>query len=295
MKINRFKGVGVALVTPFRKDGSIDFKALENFLNFQIKNGIDYLVALGTTSEAPTLSIDEKNAIVDFIIEINNNRVPLVVGCGSNNTMELGKLARQLTKPGVDAFLSVAPYYNKPNQRGLFEHFKVLANTTQLPIILYNVPGRTSSNISAETTLKLAQEFRNIIAVKEASGNFNQVMQIVKNRPTDFLVLSGDDALTLPLLGIGFDGVISVIANAYPAEFTKMVHLALQQKFTEARSIHYRLIDVIESMFEEGSPAGVKSYLHHMGLIENNLRLPLVPVSRSLQLKIQKLAESIQA
>ncbi len=288
-----FKGTGVAIITPFRVDGSIDFNALGKLVDFQIDNGTNFLVALGTTSEATTLTDDEKQAVINFIIETNNKRVPLVVGCGGNNTSEIIKQIRALSKTGIDALLSVAPYYNKPNQTGLFEHFKALANSTNLPIILYNVPSRTGVNISAETTIKLARKFKNIIAVKEASGNFDQIMQIVKNRPKNFLVLSGDDSTTLPLISLGFDGVISVIANAYPAEFSKMVQLALNGKFNEARTIHYQLIDIINTMFEEGNPAGVKAYMKHLGLIENSLRLPLVPISNKLESRIKTLADNL--
>ncbi len=293
MDNSKFKGTGVAIITPFRTDKSIDFNALGKLVDFQIDNGTNFLVALGTTSEAATLSIDEKQAVIDFIIEANNKRVPLVVGCGGNNTAEIIKYMREHSKTGIDALLSVAPYYNKPNQTGLFEHFKALANTTSLPIILYNVPSRTGVNISAETTIKLAKKFKNIIAVKEASGNFDQVMQIVKNKPKDFLVLSGDDGTTLPLISLGFDGVISVIANAYPAQFSKMVQLSLQGKFNQARVIHYKLIDIINTMFAEGNPAGVKAYMKHLGLIENSLRLPLVPVSSKLESKIKTLADNL--
>jgi len=294
MNINRFKGLGVALVTPFRPDGSVDFKALENFLNFQIDNGIDYLVALGTTSESATMSDDEKTAVVDFIIDINKGRLPLVVGCGGNNTSEVVYAVRKLNKPGVDAILSVTPYYNKPNQRGIFEHFKAIANATSLPIILYNVPGRTGSNISADTALLLAKKFKNIIAVKEASSDLAQAMQIMKGKPNNFLVLSGDDALTLPLISLGFDGVISVVGNAYPKEFSQLVHNALDNKYEEARKMQYQLIDIIESMFTEGNPAGVKAYLKYKGLMEASLRLPLVCVSDELNTHIISLAKTME-
>ncbi|MBI9068757.1 MAG: 4-hydroxy-tetrahydrodipicolinate synthase [Salinivirgaceae bacterium] len=289
MNSNQFKGTGVALITPFRKDKSIDFRALENLVNFQIENGTNFLVVLGTTSEAATLTKDEQNAVINFIIEINDKRLPIVVGCGSNNTTELVQNVKELNKPGIDGILSAAPYYNKPNQTGIYEHFKALAEATPLPIILYNVPGRTASNIAAETTIKLAKKFKNIVAIKEASGNFEQMMQIVKNKPKNFLVFSGDDATTLPLISLGFDGVISVLANAYPADFSKMVQLALDNNFTEARTIHYKLIDIINSMFADGNPAGVKAYLNLQKRIENNLRLPLVPVNDKLFAEIIKL------
>lgn len=293
MDSSKFKGTGVAIITPFRIDGSIDFNALEKLVNFQIDNGTNYIVALGTTSEAATLTKDEKQAVVDFIIEINNSRVPLIVGCGGNNTAEIIKDARKFDKPGIDALLSVVPYYNKPNQTGIFEHFKAIANSTRLPVILYNVPGRTASNISAETTIKLAKKIKNIIAIKEASGDFGQVMQIIKNRPKNFLLLSGDDSTTLPLISLGFDGVISVLSNAYPAQFSKMVNLALQGNYDEARIIHYNFIDIINSLFEDGNPAGVKAYMKHLGLIENSLRLPLVPVYEKLEIKIKQLANQL--
>lgn len=293
MNINRFKGLGIAIVTPFRPDGSVDFKALENFLDFLISNDVDYLVALGTTSEAATMTDDERVAVVDFIIEINKGRVPLIVGCGGNNTRAVVTELKALNKPGVDGILSVVPYYNKPNQRGLFEHFKAIANVTNLPVILYNVPGRTSSNLSAETTLVLAKKFKNIIAIKEASGDMSQVMQIVKNKPDNFLVLSGDDALTLPSIAIGFDGVISVVGNAYPKQFGEMVNAALNGNQALARKIHYQLIDIIESMFAEGNPAGVKAYLKYLGLMEASLRLPLLSVSDELNTKIIALAKTM--
>jgi 4-hydroxy-tetrahydrodipicolinate synthase len=290
----KFKGVGVAIITPFRVDGSIDFNALEKLINFQIKNGTNYIVALGTTSEAATLTTDEKQAVIDFVIEIINKRVPLVVGCGGNNTAEIVNQLRDYDRPEIDAILSVCPYYNKPNQTGLFEHFKAIANATKLPIILYNVPGRTASNLTAETTLKLAKKFKNIIGIKEASGDFTQMMQIVKNKPKDFLMISGDDGTTLPLIALGFEGVISVVSNAYPAEFAKVVQLSLQGKFDEACTMHYKLIDIINSLFEEGNPAGVKAHMKHLGLIENSLRLPLVPVSEKLEAKINQLCDQLK-
>jgi 4-hydroxy-tetrahydrodipicolinate synthase len=295
MDISKFKGTGVAVVTPFRADGSIDFNALKRIINFQIDNGVNFLVVLGTTGEPATLNKDENQAVIDFIIEENDKRVPLVVGCGGNNTAELINYIHKLEKKqGIDALLSVAPYYNKPNQTGIFEHFKALSNSTKLPIILYNVPGRTASNISAETTLKLANSFDNIIGIKEASGNFTQMMQIVKNRPNNFLVLSGDDGTALPLISLGFDGVISVVANAYPKEFSTMIDLSLQGKFEDARDIHYSLIDIINTMFEEGNPAGVKAYMNYLKLIDNTLRLPLVPVSKELNSRIEVLANKLK-
>jgi 4-hydroxy-tetrahydrodipicolinate synthase len=286
-----FKGTGVALITPFKKDKNIDFNALNTIIESQINNNIDFLVALGTTSEAATLTTEEKHTVVDFIIEKNNNRVPVVVGCGGNNTIDVVNTIKNFTKTGVDGILSVVPYYNKPNQHGIFEHFRAIAESTDLPIILYNVPGRTSSNINAETVIKLAKMFDNIVAIKEASGNFSQIMQIVKNKPKEFIILSGDDGTTLPLISLGFDGVISVVANAYPAQFSQMVSLALTGKYNEARAIHYKLIDIINAMFEDGNPAGVKAFLHINGVIENSLRLPLVSVNDNLFEKIRTLAK----
>ncbi len=282
MNIDNFRVVGTALITPFRKDGSIDFTALKNMVNFQIENGVSYIVALGTTSEAATMSKDEQTAVVDFIIEENNGRVPVVVGCGGNNTAEVVKQLDELNKPGVDAILTVVPYYNKPNQNGIYEHFKAIANATKLPIILYNVPGRTGMNMTASTTLRLANGFDNIIGVKDASGNFAQADQMLRQKPANFLVLSGDDALSLPLIACGFDGVISVVSNAFPKEFSSMVEFALSEKVSEARILHYQMVDIIDSLFVEGNPAGVKAFLTNKGLIENNLRLPLVPVSKAL-------------
>lgn len=290
MEIKDFKGVGTALVTPFRPDGSIDFNSFEKFIEFQIENGVDYLVALGTTSEAATMSADERAAVVDFIIDVNKGRVPLLVGCGGNNTVELIDSLKEMNKPGIDAILSVTPYYNKPNQTGLFEHFKAVANATTLPIILYNVPGRTACNIAAETVVKLASSFKNIIGIKEASGDMVQAMQIVKHKPKSFLVLSGDDVLTMPLVSIGFEGVISVVSNAYPKEFKTLVDAAIEGNYEEARKWQFKFVDIIESLFVEGNPAGVKAYLKLKGLMDTNLRLPLVPVSKALNDEIKSLA-----
>ncbi len=288
MVSSKFTGVGTALVTPFRNDGSIDFSALKNLINFQIENGVSYLVALGTTSEAATMSNDEKHAIIDFIIEENNGRVPLVVGCGGNHTASVVKEIKSFEKEGIDAILSVAPFYNKPNQRGIYEHFKAIAHSTHLPIILYNVPGRTASNIKASTIIKLANNFQNIIAVKEASGNLEKAMQLVKNKPEGFTLISGDDALTLPLISLGFDGVTSVVSNGFPKEFSTLVAHALQNDFQAARSIQYQLVDLIKSLFDEGSPAGIKAVLTLKGYMENNLRLPLVEVSGELFATIEQ-------
>ncbi len=283
-----FAGTGVALATPFRSDESIDFNSLKNLVKHVTENGVNYLVVLGTTGETPVLSGDEKNAVTDLIKEVNNGKLPIVLGIGGNNTSAVLSSLKETDFTGIDAILSVAPYYNKPNQEGLFQHFKAIAGACPVPVILYNVPGRTGSNLAAETVLRLAKECKDqIIGVKEASGNFQQVMAILKDKPEKFLVISGDDAISLPLISLGARGVISVIANAYPAEFSSLVRLALDQKFDEARKIHYDLLPVMGMLFEEGSPAGLKAFLEAMGITGNHLRLPLVPVSKSLNDKIR--------
>lgn len=254
--MKNLKGTGVALVTPFLKSGKIDFEALSRIVNHVIKGGVNYLVVMGTTGESVTLSSDEKKSVLEYILKINKNRVPVVYGVGGNNTAEVIKHLHELPS-GVDAVLSVSPYYNKPNQKGIIEHFSAVAKASPCPVILYNVPGRTGSNMTAETTLQLARE-KNIAGIKEASGNMEQIMQIINHRPKDFLVISGDDGITLPLIACGADGVISVIANAWPAQFSKMVKLALENKIPEARKLHYQLSDIIPLLFAEGSPSGIK-------------------------------------
>ena len=288
-------GTGAALVTPFRSNGNIDFNALDKLVQ-HLKNGkVDFLVALGTTAETATLSSDEKSAVLNTIIDSNEGELPIVVGMGSNNTHQLTCEIKALNQDGIDAILSVAPYYSKPNQRGIYQHYKEIAMATQLPIILYNVPGRTSSNILPETCLSLAENFSNIIGIKEASGDLNQVMQIINNRPKGFKVLSGDDALTLPMLSTGADGVISVIANAYPEAFTEMVNLMITNKNrVKAQEIHYQLLEVINAIFADGNPAGIKAVLDHMGILENNLRLPMVKVNRALNNELRRLVGNIK-
>jgi len=272
-----FKGTGVALVTPFKEDKSIDYDSLEKLVNHVIDNGINYLVALGTTGETPSLSPEEKLQIVEFIKAINNKRVPLVVGMGGNNTTMLANSILDADTSGIDAILSVAPYYNKPTQAGLYEHFKAVAEASKVPVIMYNVPGRTGSNISASSCTALAKDFPGkIIAVKEASGNFSQIMDILKDKPSGFMVISGDDSITLPMVALGGLGVISVIGNAYPKEFSEMVSLALDHQFYQAQELHYKLLPIMHTLFEEGNPAGVKAFLSHKGIIKNNLRLPLL-------------------
>lgn len=291
MDLKKITGTGVAIVTPFRKDSSIDFKSLEKLIEHIIKNNVDFIVALGTTGEAATLTNDEKFAVVNFIKETVNNRLPIVLGLGGNNTKQIVNDIKETDFEDISAILSVAPYYNKPSQKGLFQHYKTIASACPVPVILYNVPGRTSVNISAETTLKLANEVDNIIAIKEASGNLPQIMQIIKNRPKDFLVLSGDDALTLPMISLGANGVISVVANAFPKEFSSMVNFALKGDFSSARSLHYKLIDVINNLFVDGNPAGVKAALTILNIISNNVRLPLSTVSRQTYSTLTKLIE----
>ncbi len=277
-----FKGTGVAIVTPFHKDGSVDYSSLEKLLNHIINGGIDFVVALGTTSEAVTLSNVEKQELMKKVLEITNQRVPVVMGVGGNNTAAVVEQLKSTDFSGISGILSVAPYYNKPNQRGIYAHFAEIAKNSPIPIILYNVPGRTSSNISAETCLTLANDFDNIVAIKEASGDMGQIMEILQNKPEDFSMLSGDDALTFPMMTLGTEGVISVVANAYPAEFSKMVNLLNDQKDLElAKQIHYSLLPFIDLLFADGNPAGIKAALEIMEIMENNLRLPMLTVTEN--------------
>ena len=277
---NKFKGTGVAIVTPFKKSGAIDFDAYEKIVDHVIGGGVDFIVVLGTTGESPTISKPEKKALVEFSVRVINKRVPLVVGIGGNSTSEVVLAIHGMPFKGVDAILSVCPYYSKPQQEGIYQHFKIIAEASPVPVILYTVPGRTSSNISASTTLRLAKECPNIVGIKEASGNFDQIFQIIKRKPKDFLVLSGDDGLTLPLISSGADGVISVIANAFPKEFSEMVKFAVEGKINAARNIHYKLIDFTNALFTDGSPSGIKAALEIKHLCHNYLRLPLVPVNQ---------------
>lgn len=286
---NVFAGTGVALVTPLHKYGTIDFASLRKVISHTIDNGIDYLVVLGTTGESVTLSVDEKNAVVEFVIEECDNKVPIVLGIGGNNTQEIVHTIKTQSLEGISGILSVCPYYNKPQPKGIYLHFKTIASVSPLPVILYNVPARTGCNIDAETTLQLARDFNNIVAIKEASGNMSQIMNIIKNKPKDFLVISGDDILTLPMMAMGASGVISVTANAFPAQFSKMVSLCQKGDFKKASEIHYALLDIMEALFEEGSPGGVKAALQILNLAQNNLRLPVVKISKSVYIKLQTL------
>lgn len=287
--MNTFAGTGVALITPFNDKKQIDFKALERMVNHVIADGkgVDYIVVLGTTGETATLNTSEKNEIFDAVRQFNNKRVPLVAGFGSNNTEQLIKDIQSFNSSGYSALLSASPYYNKPSQEGIYQHYKAVCGSTKLPVILYNVPGRTSSNIQAATCIRMATDFKNVIAMKEASGDIVQCMEIVKDRPKKFLVLSGEDALTLPMMSFGMDGVISVAANVWPIEFSNMVRLCQAQKFEEASKIHYKLLTGIHLLFAEGNPAGAKAFLAHKKLIKNVLRLPLVPVSDMVEKKIK--------
>ena len=275
----RFIGLGVALVTPFTPKGRIDFAALERLIDHTLTGGVDYLVTMGTTGESATLTKEEKHQLLAQTIEFVHHRAPVVLGVGGNDTASVLRDLEQFDLSSVDGILSVSPYYNKPSQEGIYQHYKALAQASLLPIILYNVPGRTASNINAETTLRLANDFENIVAIKEASGDLDQIGTILKHRPKDFLVISGDDALTLPLIAMGAHGVISVVANALPNEFSALVHAALKGDLERSRSEHYRLLEVITYLFVDGNPAGVKEVLKVLGICGNDLRLPLVPVS----------------
>lgn len=286
------RGSGVALVTPFNADGSIDFNGLGKLIDYCFEGGINYLVSLGTTGESVNLSKDEKRAVLDFTIKHNNGRLPVVAGFGGNNTTELLKEIQSNNFDGIDAVLSVSPYYNKPTQAGIIAHYEAVAQVSPKPVILYNVPGRTGSNINAETTIALSK-VKNIIGIKEASGNFGQCMQIVNNTSTDFLKISGDDNITLPLIALGFDGVISVSGQGFPKIFSEMVRLSLEGDFAAARKEHYKLLDVTDMLFAEGNPGGIKAVLKLAGICDTHMRLPLVDISESLKQKIKQAFDKI--
>ena len=289
MNNHSFTGTGVAIVTPFLENGDIDEQGLQNLVEHLIKGNVDYLVVLGTTGENATLDKAEKQKVFSLVNHFNNNRVKLVAGIGGNDTRAIVKDFSSFDLTGYSAILSVSPYYNKPTQEGIFQHYKMLNDATTLPIIMYNVPGRTGMNITAETTLRIAKTCKNIIATKEASGNMEQIMQIIKDKPEGFEVISGDDGITLPLIACGAIGVISVVANAYPTYSSKLVSLCLAAKFAEARPIHEKLLPIIHSMFAEGSPSGVKYYLNKMGITKETFRLPVVGVSEKHKSYIDEL------
>ena len=277
MAQNIFKGLGIALVTPFTQEGEVDYTALSRLIDYQLANGADFLCILATTGETPTLTADEKAKIKQMVIEKAGNKVPVLMGCGGNNTAEVVRELKEADFAGIDGILSVCPYYNKPSQEGLYQHFKAIAAASPLPVVLYNVPGRTGVNLKAETTVRLAKDCPNIVAIKEASGSLEQVDEIIKNKPDSFDVISGDDALTFPMIACGAAGVISVIGNALPKEFSRMIRLEMKGEIDAARKIHHRFTDLFNLLFVDGNPAGVKAMLHEMGMIENVLRLPLVP------------------
>lgn len=287
------KGTGVALVTPFNEDYSIDFNALGNIIEHCIAGGLDYLVALGTTGEGPTLNKEEKKQVYQFIAKQVNGRVQLVAGLGGNDTRELVYTIKGFDFTGYDAILSVSPYYNKPNQEGIYLHYMELVKVAPKPIIIYNVPGRTGAGISAATTLRLANASDKFIATKEASGNPEIFMDILKDKPANFSVISGDDNLTLPFMALGFTGVISVIAQAYPKEYSTMVNLALAGKFEEAKAIHFKLYELMKAIFADGSPGGIKVVMQHLGLCKNIVRLPLAPVNKQVEARLIELAKQI--
>jgi len=275
-------GTGVALVTPFKKDFSVDVEALKKIVNYQIDNGINYLVVLGTTGEPATLKKEEKELVIKTVIETNNGRLPLVLGVGGNNTAEVVEELQTRDFTAFSAVLSVSPYYNKPTQEGIYQHFKAIAEASPLPVILYNVPGRTGSNVLPSTVIRLANDFKNIVAIKEAAGDIVQAMKLIQLKPKDFLVISGDDMVTLPMVLAGGAGVISVIAEGFPKQFSEMVRLGLERKVDEAYKIHYEIADSIDMIFEQGNPAGVKEIFKSLGLSENTVRLPLVNVNEDL-------------
>ncbi len=286
--MNQLKGLGVAMVTPFKKDLTLDVPALKRLTDHLIENGADYLVVMGTTGETPTLDKEDRKVILETVIATAAGRKPIVLGMGGNNTHELCLQLDRLETTGLTAILSVAPYYSKPTQNGFFEHYKALSEHSKLPIILYNVPGRTGSNMLADTTLRIAFDCRNVIGIKEASGNMEQIMTIIRDRRKDFMVISGDDAITLPLIAAGADGVISVVGNAFPKEFGAMVHHALKGEMSEARILHYKLLEITQLLFIEGNPAGIKEALSHLDICDNFLRLPLTPVSQLISERMRR-------
>jgi 4-hydroxy-tetrahydrodipicolinate synthase len=294
MYYNIFKGLGIALVTPFTQSGAVDYEALLRLVDYQLNNGADFFCILATTGETPTLTAEEKQRIKELVVEKVQGRVPILMGCGGNNTAHIVEELQTGDFKGIDGVLSVCPYYNKPSQEGLYQHFKTIAAATQLPVVLYNVPGRTGVNMKAETTVRLARDCQNIVGIKEASGNLEQVDEIIKNKPRDFDVISGDDSLTFPMVSCGAVGVISVIGNALPKEFSKMIRLQMRGEYDPARIIHHRFTDLFSLLFVDGNPAGVKAMLHEMGFIENVLRLPLVPTRISTKQRMSELLRELK-
>lgn len=294
MARNIFKGLGVALITPFTSDGNVDYKSLTRLVEYQIDNGADFLCILATTSEAPCLSADEKEKVKQLVIEVNRGRLPLLMGCGGNNTKAIVEELKNSDWHGIDGVLSVCPYYNKPSQEGLYQHFKAIAEASPLPVVLYNVPGRTGVNLKAETTVRLANDCENIIAIKEASGSLEQVDEIIKNKPARFDVISGDDALTFSMVASGAAGSISVIGNALPKEVSRMIRLEFNGEYEAARIIHHRFTELYSLLFIDGNPAGVKALLHEMGFIENVLRLPLVPTRITTLQKMTEILKTLK-
>ena len=292
--MNKFYGTGVALITPFDASNKVDYIALEKLIEFQIENGIDYFVVLGTTAETPTLSDNEQQKIIEFVVKVNNKRLPIVLGIGNNNTSEVVKSIQNVNTDDIDAILSVTPYYNKPSQEGVYQHFKAISEASLLPIILYNVPSRTGSNMTPETVTRLANDFKNIIGIKEAAGNFEQVLELIRLKPKDFLVISGEDKLALSLVLAGGGGVISVLGQAYPKQFSYMIKMGLQNQVKEAYNQFYKLSTSIDLIFEEGNPTGIKALLNGLQICGKNVRLPLVNASDALQQKLITFAKNFK-
>ena len=294
MKHNIFRGLGIALITPFTENGAVDYDAMKRIVEYQLSNGADFLCILATTGETPCLTKQEKEDIKKYIIDLVAGRIPILMGCGGNNTSAVVDELQNGDFKGIDGILSVCPYYNKPSQEGLYQHFKAISSATSLPIVLYNVPGRTGINLKAETTVRLARECENIVAIKEASGSLEQVDEILKNKPEGFAVLSGDDSLTYPMIACGADGLISVIGNALPKEFSRMIRLEKNGEFEAAVKIHHKFTDLYSLLFVDGNPAGVKALLHEMGYIKNVLRLPLVPTRVATVQKMSQILKDLK-
>ena len=294
MTNNIFKGLGIALVTPFLSDGSVDYKSLQRLVEYQIQNGADFFCILATTGETPCLTAEEKERIKNLVVELNKGRLPILMGCGGNNTAAVVEELKTADLSGIDGILSVCPYYNKPSQEGLYQHFKAIAKASPLPVVLYNVPGRTGINLKPETTVRLAKDCENIVAIKEASGSLEQVDEIIKNGPSGFDVISGNDALTFSMIASGAAGVISVIGNALPKEFSRMIRYEFRGEYEPARKIHHRFTELYSLLFVDGNPAGVKALLHEMGFIENELRLPLVPTRITTMQKMAAILKELR-